>query len=271
MKIGFIGVGNMASAIIKGILQKGVASPGQIFCFSKPDPQYSRFCHETGITPCQNNGEVITQSDIIILSVKPNVIPEILPQLSPMLKSKKPLLVSIAAGTSLGKLQQLSGNIPELPIIRVMPNVNALINAGVAAVCGNADTSEKQIETILELFRSVGTAVKIPEKDFSAFSAIAGCSPAYAYLFIDSIARAAVKNGMPKDQATEIAAQAVLGSAKMLLETAENPWNLIDKVCSPGGTTIAGLVALEDNAFISTVIKGIDAAIAKDRELLKSE
>jgi len=107
----------------------------------------------------------------------------------------------------------------------------------------------------------------LPEKDFSNFTALAGSSPAYAYLFIDSIARAGVKNGLPKDLATQIAAQAVLGSAAMILESAENPWTLIDRVSSPGGTTVAGLIALEDEGFISTVVKGIDATIIKDIEL----
>lgn len=148
-----------------------------------------------------------------------------------------------------------------------MPNVNAMIGKGAAAVCGNTFASEEQIEYVLQMFQAVGLAWRLPEKDFSNFTALAGSSPAYAYLFIDSIARAGVKNGLSKELCTEIAAQAVLGSAQMILESGENPWTLIDSVCSPGGTTVAGLLALEEEAFISTIVKGIDATIVRDQEL----
>ena len=151
----------------------------------------------------------------------------------------------------------------ENPIVRVMPNVNAMIGEGAAAVCGNKFPSKEQVNFVVEMFNAIGMAMELPENYFSVYTAIAGSSPAYAYLFIDSLARGAVKNGLPKDIATKIAAQAVLGSAKMILESDEDPWVLINKVCSPGGTTVAGLVALEDEAFISTVIKGVDATIKK--------
>jgi len=135
------------------------------------------------------------------------------------------------------------------------------------AVTGNDRTSADSLEEVLGLFRSVGDALELEEKHFSAFTAVAGSSPAYAYLFIDSLARGALEAGLPKAVATQIAAQAVAGSARMVLESGEHPWALIDTVCSPGGTTIAGLLALEKNAFVATVVEGIRATVARDREL----
>jgi pyrroline-5-carboxylate reductase len=176
------------------------------------------------------------------------------------------LLISIAAGKTLENLEEMVGH-PKVSIIRVMPNVNVQIGLGASAVTGNEASSENQIDFVLNLFSSVGKAWIVPEKDFSAFIAMAGSSPAFTYLYIDSLARAGVKHGLTKEKALEYAAQATLGSAAMILESKENPWSLIDRVSSPGGTTVAGLLALEDQAFLSTVVKGVDATIARDVEL----
>ena len=267
MKIGFIGAGNMAGAIIKGIVAQKFANVSDIFCYDALEEKLTAFVAETNINASASNEALVKASDIVVLAVKPNVLDALLPQLRSGLSDQKPLLVSIAAGTSLEKLQALTS--PDLAIVRVMPNVNATIGAGVAAVCGNSNVTREQVQLVLELFRAVGTAMELPEKDFSTFTAIAGSSPAYAFLFIDALSRGAVKNGLPKDMATRIAAQAVLGSAKMILESGESPWNLIDKVCSPGGTTIAGLMALEEGSFLSTVVKSVDATIQKDLDLMK--
>lgn len=267
MKIGFIGAGNMASAIIKGIITQKQINPRDILVSSLETPEFLKLVGDTCVSRCSSNQEAAEQAEMLILAVKPNVIPQVLEEISPILVKRKPLVVSIAAGTTLEKLQNLAGK--NVPIVRVMPNVNAVIGEGAAAVCGNKFATEAQVDEVLRLFKAVGKAWKIEEKDFSNFAAIAGCSPAYTYLFIDAISRAGVKNGLPKDLATQIAAQAVLGSAKMVAASDENPWGLIDKVCSPGGTTIAGLAALEDRAFLSTVMQGIQAAIDKDEELQK--
>ena len=255
MKIGFVGAGNMGGAIIRSILNRQLFSPQDILISSLPSPQLDQLLADTGVILCPDNSNLIEKSDIVFLAVKPQVMPAVLQAAAPAILRRRPLLVSIAAETS-------------LPIIRVMPNINALAGEGAAAVCGNPWVSKEQIDAILGIFRAFGKAWEIPEKDFGIFAAIAGCSPAYACLFIDALSRAAVKHGLPKDLATRIAAQAVYGSARMVMETDDTPWDLIDKVCSPGGTTVAGLIALEDNAFVSSVIRAIDAAIAKDHELL---
>ena len=271
MKIGFVGAGNMGGAIIRGILNRQLFSPQDILASSLPSPQLDQMVADTGVILCPDNSDLIETSEIVLLAVTPQVKPAVLQAAAPAILRRRPLLVSIAAGTSLQQLQNFVAAETSLPIIRVMPNINAQAGEGAAAVCGNSWVSKEQIDTILGIFRTFGKAWELPEKDFGIFAAIAGCSPAYACLFIDALSRAAVKHGLPKDLATRIAAQAVYGSARMVMETDDTPWDLIDKVCSPGGTTVAGLIALEDNAFVSSVIRAIDAAIAKDHELLNGQ
>lgn len=268
MKVGFVGTGNMASAIIKGMIHTEHTKAEHIYVFDVDTEKMHGFVGETGTNACESSEEVVKRSDIVMLAVKPNQFKAVLSPLKELIKDKNPLIVSIAAGTSIEKIQSLLEAENNLAIIRVMPNVNAMIGEGAAAVCGNQAASQEQINFALGMFNAIGKAIELPEQHFSTFTAIAGSSPAYAYLFIDSLARGAVKNGLPKDLANKIAAQAVLGSAKMILESDEDPWVLINRVCSPGGTTVAGLVALEDHAFISTVIKGVDATIKRDEELM---
>ena len=267
MKIGFIGVGNMASAIIKGIITKEFVAANEVYLFDPMTEKVTAFAKEHGCQVSATTAELIEAVDTVLLAVKPNVIESVLQENKALITTKKTLLISIAAGTPLKKLAKFLQTDEEVPMIRVMPNVNAMIGEGAAAICGNAFASKEQILTVVALFESVGSAWELPEKDFSNFTALAGSSPAYAYLFIDSIARAGVKHGLPKELCNQIAAQAVLGSAKMILESKENPWTLIDRVCSPGGTTVAGLLALEEEKFIATVVKGIDATIARDQEM----
>jgi pyrroline-5-carboxylate reductase len=149
----------------------------------------------------------------------------------------------------------------------VMPNVNAMVGAGMAAVCGNAAATEDQVDAVVGLFETVGSALVLPERLFPVYAAIAGSAPAYAALFVEALARAAVRNGMPKAQATRIAAQTMLGTARTLLEKGVAPTQLADMVSSPGGTTVAGTVALEDAGFSAAVVRGIQAAVDRDGEI----
>ena len=266
MKIGFIGTGNMATAIIQGIVAKDFLKGEEVYLFDVVTEKVQQLGAQVSANVCASAAQVIEQADAIVLSVKPNVIQQVVEETKTVLLEKKPLLISIAAGTTLEKLAGFVGT-SELPIVRVMPNVNAMIGYGAAAVTGNPAASQDQVRYVIDLFGAVGKAWEVEEKDFSAYTALAGSSPAYAYLFIDSLARAGVKHGLAKEKALEYAAQAVLGSAQMLIDSDENPWTLIDRVCSPGGTTVAGLLALEEEAFISTVVKGIDATVARDQEM----
>lgn len=267
MKISFIGAGNMASAIAKGALKKQFIAAENLYFYDIQVEKTAAFAQEIGAHAVASPQEAITVADLVILAVKPQFVQAALLEAKEAILDKQPLIVSIAAGTTIAELYQLFETTQPLRLVRVMPNMNALIGAGAAAVCGNAFASPEDIQTVLSLFRAVGQAWELEEQYFSIFTAIAGSTPAYAFLFIDSIARAAVKNGMNKELALEIATQAVLGSAQTLANSTENPWTLIDQVSSPGGTTVAGIVELENNAFISTVIKGIEATILRDQEL----
>ena len=267
MKIGFIGVGNMASAIIKGIVAHGFIAGNQIITYDHHPEKLTNMVNEYQIHLAQNEAEVIDLADYVLFAVKPNVLLPLIEKYQKQLVANHPVILSIAAGTTLAQLEHALGENQQLPVIRIMPNVNAMVGLGCAAICGNTHATKEQLDLVLDMFNAVGKAWFVAEKDFSNFTAIAGSSPAYAYLFIDTLARAAVKHGLPKQLSTEIAAQAVLGSTKMILESEENPWGLIDKVCSPGGTTVAGLLAMEENNFMTSIIKGIDATIQKDQEM----
>ncbi|EOL49235.1 pyrroline-5-carboxylate reductase [Enterococcus phoeniculicola] len=269
MKIGFLGAGNMASAIVEGIIKKEFVKADEVYLYDILTDKVQAFAASLGAHAVAEPKELIETVEVLVLAVKPNVIKGVLDASKETIQQNSPLIVSIAAGTPLDALYEVFETTNPVKIVRVMPNVNALVGEGAAAICGNDFTTKEEVSLIVEMFNAVGQAWELEEHYFSNFTALAGSSPAYAYLFIDSIARAGVKNGMAKDKALEIAAQAVLGSAKMIIESQENPWTLIDRVCSPGGTTVAGLVELENNAFISTVIKGIDATIAKDQEMSK--
>ncbi|MDD6145791.1 MAG: pyrroline-5-carboxylate reductase [Oscillospiraceae bacterium] len=263
--LGFIGTGNMATAIIKGVLSAGTLKPEEIAVCDLNCEKAQALGKETGVKVVSCAADIAEKCDKVLLSVKPNVFPELLKELDPVLKKNQPLIISIAAGKTLafiGSFLSFSGR-----IVRVMPNINAKVGAAVSAYCPGEGVSEEERRFVKTLCESFGTAIELEEKFFPIFGVIGGCSPAFAYMFIDSLARGAVKNGMPKAQALEVAAQAVLGSAKMILESGEHPWTLVDQVCSPGGTTIEGVAALQEKAFESAVTSAVDAAFQKDSKI----
>lgn len=269
MKVGFIGIGNMASAIIKGIIRNGHTSKQDIYVHNTTPEKLAHFTAETGTHACSSNKELVKKVDILVLAAKPTAFPAILAEIKTELAAHQPVIVSIAAGTTLQKLSELLTTSKDTPMIRVMPNLNSQIGAGMTAICGNNCTTPEQKTFVLNMFKAVGEAIELPEKDFSTFTALAGSSPAFVFLFIDSLARAAVKNGMSKETATKIAAQAVLGSGQLVLDSNETPWNLIDQVSSPGGTTVEGVLALEDTGFIPSITKAVQAVIDKDQAMMR--
>lgn len=263
--LGFIGTGNMASAIIKGVVGSSFLKGEDIAVYNKSPEKAQKLGAQFGVKVFSSAKEVAESCSEIVLSVKPNVIAQVLGEIKDTLAQKKPLIISIAAGKTLPFLASLLDY--DARIIRVMPNINAVVGQSVSAYCPNEFATEEDAGFANRLCSSFGTAVCIPETQFSAFSAIGGCSPAFVYMFIDSLARAAVKNGMPKDKALEISAQAVLGSAKMVLESGDHPWKLVDKVCSPGGTTIEGVLSLQKDGFEAAVCNAVNAAFEKDKKL----
>ncbi|MDR0592869.1 MAG: pyrroline-5-carboxylate reductase [Bifidobacteriaceae bacterium] len=265
MRIGFIGAGNMAGAIIEGVIASGLVAADQICAHDIDAAKVRELARRTGIVAFAGNQEVVAASDIVVLAVKPQYMAALLEEVGGQIVAKRPLVVSIAAGVTLGHLDGWLG--PNTPVVRVMPNINATVGQGMAAVAGNQVASEAQIASVVELFAAVGRAVVLEERLIPAFSAVAGAAPAWVFLFVDALARGALAAGMTKQAAREAATQAVLGSAVLLQATGEHPWQLIDKVASPGGTTVAGLNVLEDRGFSAAVVAAVAAALARDAQL----
>jgi len=271
MTVGFIGTGNMANAIVRGMVGSGGFPADEVVVFDRNTDKRDLLGADLGVQVAGSAEELVDASDVVVVAVKPQGIPALLEGLAGRIAERRRVVVSIAAGTPLARLESFlttdAAPGSDSAVVRVMPNVNAMIGAGMSAVTGNAAATSDDVATVVAIFQAVGEVVEIPESQFSTYTAIAGSSPAFTYLFIDALSRAAVAGGMPKAQATQIAAQAVLGSAKMVRESQKSPWDLIDTVCSPGGTTVAGLLALEDRGFLSTVAHGVKATIDRDREM----
>ena len=265
MKLGFFGAGNMASAIVGGAVSSGNFDASAVYVFDIDGAKAELLKDEFSVNTCKSADELIKSCDTIVLAVKPNVFPVLLPSIAKALKENNTLVVSIAAGKTISFIEDLLGY--KAPIIRIMPNINATVFEAMSAYCCNEKVSDAQKEFADSLCSSFGKAIELSENYFPLFGVIAGCSPAFSYMYIDALARAAVKNGMSKQMALEIAAQSVLGSAKKILESSDHPWELIDKVCSPGGTTIEGVVSLQKNGFESAVEAAVDSALDKDKKI----
>ena len=234
MKIGFIGCGNMATAIINGILNNELVNSNDIIIYDKFQGAVDRLVDELNVIGCNSQEEVNDNCDILFLAVKPNVIGDVISQI----ENNSPLVISIAAGKTIEYLESFSR--VDLRLVRVMPNINAKVGEAISAYCYNENVLVSDINKVELILSCFGKCLYIDESQFPIFGVLGGCAPAFAYMFIDSLAQAGVDNGMTKEEALKIAAQTVYGSAKMILETDTQPWRLADNVCSPGGTTIEG-------------------------------
>lgn len=263
MTIGFIGAGNMARAMISGLLAKKAVAPTDIVLHGGQPLHYEPYAAKIGAKALASNQAVAETADIVFLAVSPKLGEPILQAIGSTLKKRHVPVVSMLTGVSVATLEEALGS-HDHPVLRIMPNVNVAINAGMIAYAAN-DAVAGQLDGLLDLLNVLGKTMSLPEEQFSTFVALAGSSPAFIYLFIDSLARAGVKYGLEKDQATAIVAQAVMGSAKNVLASDQSPFDLIDQVSSPGGTTVAGLLAMEEAGLMTAVVKGVDATIAKDR------
>lgn len=265
MKLGFIGCGNMATAIIDGLIKSEFISPSDINIFDISKTAIKNIEKAYSVNTFESESDVISNSDTVILAVKPNVIQSVLTSADDIISSKKPLIVSIAAGKSIEFIENCLSQ-PQR-IIRVMPNINAKVSEAMSAYCGNKLASDDDKDYVSALLSKIGKAIELDESYFPLFGVLGGCTPAFAYMFIDSLARAGVKNGMKKEDALKIAAQTVYGSAKMILESDQHPWKLVDNVCSPGGTTIEGVTSLQSDGFESAICNAVDKALNKDKKL----
>ena len=264
MTIGFIGLGNMAEAMIGGMLAKKVTTPEQILGYARTEATRARRKEQFGISICENNRKVAEKSDLLFLAVKPQFLGEVLEEIRDSVK-KDTLVISIAAGKTLEFLERELG--AEHKICRCMPNTPALVGEGCTAVCANEKVTKEELEQVVRLLASFGRASVVTEKQMDAVVAVSGSSPAYVFLFIEALADGAVQAGMPRAQAYEFAAQAVLGSAKMVLETGKHPGELKDMVCSPAGTTIEAVKVLEEGGFRGLVMDAMEACVERNRQL----
>lgn len=265
MKIGWIGLGNMATAMISGMLQKNIAQPHEMMGFARTSAAREKAEKQFGIQIADSNARVAEWADILFLAVKPSVLSEVIPQIRDAVGDDT-VIVSIAAGKSLSYLKTEFGR-ENLKLIRCMPNTPALVLEGCTGICAGEAVTDAELEQVLAMFRSFGMADIVPEHLMDAVVGVSGSSPAYVFLFIEAMADAAVAAGMPRKQAYTFAAQSVLGSAKMVLETGKHPGELKDMVCSPGGTTIEAVKVLEEMGMRAAVMDAMEACIAKSRNL----
>lgn len=264
MKIGFIGCGNMASAMIGGILKKGIFTKEEIIVSNLTEEGSRRSKEKLGVMTTRENRQVAESAKIVVLAVKPQFYEEVLNEIKDVL-TKEHILVGIAPGKTLSWLEEKCAQ--PLKIVRLMPNTPAQVGEGMTGVCFNERVSEEEKKEICVITDSFGCTEVIPERLMEGLSAVTGCSPAYVFMFLEAMADAAVHQGMPRKQAYRLAAQAVLGSAKMLLETEMHPGELKDMVCSPAGSTIEGVRMLEKNGFRSAVFEALCASAEKGKKL----
>jgi pyrroline-5-carboxylate reductase len=260
MTIGFIGLGNMARAVIGGMLDKGIVKPEDICGSAKTEATRKKMEDSCKIRTASSNREVAEQAEILVLAVKPQFFEEVIEEIKGISWEGK-TIISLAPGKTIAWLQEKFGQ--RLPVVRCMPNTPALVGEGCTGVCASPEVGSKA----RDILGSFGKAVEVSEKMMDVVGAVSGSSPAFVFLFIEALADGAVAEGMPRAQAYEFAAQAVLGSAKLVLETGSHPGELKDMVCSPGGTTIQGIKMLEKNNFRGTVMNAVITCVEKSRKM----
>jgi pyrroline-5-carboxylate reductase len=267
MKLAIIGLGNMGQAIISGILKQNIIEAKNIIAadkkFSDPDFKLSDQFSEIEIT--EDNQQAVQKADYIILAVKPQIIKFVLEDIKKNAAAK--VIISIAAGVKTNMLAQYFGS--NAKIIRVMPNNPALVSQGMSALYYSLSVEADEKAFVEKIFRALGKTAEVKEEKMDAVTGLSGSGPAYVYLFIEALADAGVLNGLDRQTALKLAAQTVKGGAEMVLSTGRHPAELKDMVCSPAGTTIAGVAELEENAFRSAVIKAVKRAVERSEELGK--
>jgi len=266
-KIAFLGAGNMAEALMAGILHAKLSEPDCVLATDISPVRLELVKDRYQIQVGSHNLEAVLWADIIILCVKPQVINEVLSNIQTGL-SHKQLVISVAAGVPIQGIQAQIG--PTIPLVRAMPNTPAIIQEGVTALSGCRGLSSDHLEVAKNIFESVGKVVVVEESLMDAVTGLSGSGPAYVYLAIEALIDGGVRVGLPRNVAHILAVQTVLGAAKMVRETGEHPAVLKDRVTSPGGTTIAGLQQLEEGGLRATLIEAVEAATHRSSELGKS-
>ena len=261
---GFLGTGNMAEALIRGLLRSGAVKPEQVWGSEPRASRMEQIKSRYGIHVTKYNVDVVRHASVIILSVKPQILPSVLDEIAPHLKPRA-LVISVAAGVPIAVIE---ARLPTgIRVVRTMPNTPALVGAGATAIAANQHATADDLKITEQIFRSVGMTVVLDEEQLDAVTGLSGSGPAYMFLIIEALSDAGVKVGLSRYNAVALAAHTVLGSAKLLIETGDHPGQLKDMVTSPGGTAIAGLHTLEAGGLRTTLMNAVEAATRRSREL----
>ncbi|MCG8454020.1 MAG: pyrroline-5-carboxylate reductase [Spirochaetales bacterium] len=262
--VGFIGAGNMGGALIRGLLNQGEKSAQSVIVSDPSKDARERLAEEfPGIQLTEKN-EAAAACPLLILAVKPHVLPLVCQSLQRTI-SPDTTVVSIAAGLTIQSIQKVLGGHEQ--VVRAMPNTPALVSQGVTALSASQKVDDESFEEVERVFSVVGSTLRLPERLMDAYTALAGSSPAWVFMFIEALADGAVREGIPRSTALEVAAQAVAGSAQLAVQSQRHPAELKDMVCSPGGTTIEAVAALEKFGFRSALMEAVSVCAAKAREL----
>lgn len=264
MKLGFIGTGNMASAIMSGVIKNNIFLANEIIGSDLLAAGREKVKEQFGINVTSSNQEVAIHAEVIVLSVKPQFYADVIAEIKDIVKEEQ-IIITIAPGKTLAWLEEQFGK--PVKMVRTMPNTPAMVGAGMTAAVANQYMNEEEIAYIKTILESFGKVEFVPERLMDIVVATSGSSPAYVYMMIEAMADAAVSGGMPRPQAYQFAAQAVLGSAKMVLETGMHPGVLKDMVCSPGGTTIESVRTLEALGFRSSIIEAMKVCEEKSKNM----
>lgn len=262
-KLAFIGAGNMAEALMRGLLSTGASAPERVYASDRNDDRLEQLAREHGIRT-GSNVEVAQAADIVVLAVKPQIMDRVLREIAPAITSEK-LVISVAAGVPIEAMARRL--VPAARIIRTMPNTPALVGAGATALAAGEHVTKDDLEVAVRIFRSIGRTVVLDEVQLDAVTGLSGSGPAYVFLIVEALSDAGVKVGLSRKDAMALAAQTVFGAAKLVLESGEHPGMLKDKVTSPGGTAIAGLHTLEAGGLRTTLINAVESATHRSREL----
>lgn len=262
MKLGFIGTGNMASAIMGGVIKNNIFAANEIVGSDLLAAGREKVQRQFGINVTASNKEVVEQAEVFVLSVKPQFYAEVIAEIKDSVREDQ-IIITIAPGKTLAWLEEQFGK--QVKIVRTMPNTPAMVGAGMTAAVPNAYLNQDEIDYVTAILESFGRVEFVPERLMDVVVSTSGSSPAYVYMMIEAMADAAVSGGMPRPQAYQFAAQAVLGSAKMVLETGMHPGALKDMVCSPGGTTIEAVRTLEALGFRSSIIEAMKVCEEKSK------
>lgn len=263
-KIGFIGCGNMGKAMLGALVNSDNIKREDIIVSTKSEYSAKNINKEFGVKTTVVNAEVAEESNVLFLAVKPYFFKAVIEEIKDII-SDDAIIISIAAGVTIAQIEEWFGR--KVKVVRTMPNTPALVGEGMSAICPNTNISADELNYVGELYNLFGKYEVLEEKDFHAFIALCGSSPAYVFMFIEAMADAGVKLGLPRTKAYKLAEQAVLGSAKLALETGKHPGVLKDEVCSPGGTTIEAVIDLEKNGFRNTVISAVEKCADKSKNM----